>query len=155
MPELARRERLKDRVVFGVRSGQHDMLRSREFEDDALERGESRRIEVLDDLDDGGCFKAVEPLVAIGQRSLNQLDPTALPFWQLIEPQALLRDFERSPGDIHAEDGLELLLGKEKPQQLAFATAEIEYPLRAGRLDDGQDRLQSLRMQRRCAFRRL
>ena len=113
MPELSCRERLKDRVVFCVRRSQHDVLRSRKFEDDALKGRESRRIEMLDDLDDGGCFKPVEALVAIGQRPLNQLNPTALPFRQLVKSQAFLRDFKRSPGDIHSEDGFELLLRKE------------------------------------------
>ena len=134
MPELPRRKRLEDRVVFGVRSGQHDVLRSREFEDDALEGGESRRIEVFDDLDDGGGVKAVETLIPIGQRTLNQLDATALTLRQLIKPEAFLRDLKGSPGDIHSEDGFELLLGQKKPEQLAFATAEIEHPLRPGRL---------------------
>jgi hypothetical protein len=41
---------------------------------------------VFDDLDDGGCFKAVESLVSIGQGPLNQFNPTALPFRQLIKP---------------------------------------------------------------------
>src|SRR5260370_12141400 len=95
--DLTRRERLKDRVVFRVRSSEHDMLRSREFEDDALEGSESRRMEVFDDLDDGGGFKVVETLISIGQRPLNQLNPTALPFGQLVKTEAFLRGLKRSP----------------------------------------------------------
>ena len=41
---------------------------------------------MLDNLDDGGCFKAVEALVSIGQGPLNQFDPAALAFRQLIKP---------------------------------------------------------------------
>ena len=103
VPELSRRERPKDRVVFCVRRCEHDVLRLGEFEDNALEGGESRRVEVLDDLDDGGAAsKAVEALVSIGQGPLNQFNPTALTFGRLIKPQAFLRDFKRSPGDIHS-----------------------------------------------------
>ena len=113
----------------------------REFEDDALEGGEPRCVEMFNDLDDCSGVKTIEPLIAIGQRTLNQLDAAALPFGQLVDSHALLRGFEGPPGNIHSEDRLELLLGQEKAQQLAFAAAKIKHPLRPRCLDRGKNNL--------------
>ena len=65
---------------------------------------------MLDHLHYGGGFKSTQPLVAVGQRSLNQLDSAALPFWKFVESQALLRRLQRTPRHVHAEDAFELFL---------------------------------------------
>jgi hypothetical protein len=42
------------------------MRRSSKLEDDALEGRQARRIQMLNDLHNGCCFKPVQPLIAVG-----------------------------------------------------------------------------------------
>src|SRR5262245_20531075 len=77
MPETTRRQRWPSHVVLRVRRRHDYRFRPRELERDALECRETRRIQMLDHLDDGGGIKPRESLIAIRQTSVQQRD--ALP----------------------------------------------------------------------------
>lgn len=108
MPELAGGERFKDRVVLSIWGSNHRMCWLGEFKEDALERRQARRIQMFDNLDNSCCLKSREPLVSIHQRSMHKTNAAFLFFWQAIQVQLVLRNFKRSPGHIHPENGLEL-----------------------------------------------
>src|SRR5207245_1473014 len=69
----------KAHVVLAVRRRYHNRRRLSEVEEDALERGEARWIEMLDYLDDGRRVVAGEALVAIGERPVEERDARPLP----------------------------------------------------------------------------
>ena len=65
-------------------------------EQDALERVQARRVEVLDHLDHRRGVEADQPSVAIGQRAVQQLDPLALAVGAGARAAAAGRDLERA-----------------------------------------------------------
>ena len=78
VPELARRQARPEGVVVAVRRRHHDGARPGELEDDPLQRRQPRRVEVLDDLDEGRRVEAGEAGVPVRQRPVQQLDTLAV-----------------------------------------------------------------------------
>ena len=72
--ERARRQRLPHAVVLRVRRRHDDAGRLRRAEHVGLERLQPRRVEVLDHLDQRGRVVALQALVAIGQRAVQERD---------------------------------------------------------------------------------
>jgi hypothetical protein len=86
---------------------------------------------MLDDLDDGSRVKAFQTLVAIHQRSLYQLNPCPLLLTDLLQFQPLRGNLNRTPGNIHAQDLLELMVGQERTQEFAFSATQVQHALGA------------------------
>src|SRR5262249_36651308 len=106
----------------------------RELEQRALEGREARLVQVLDDLDDRGSVEAVETLVPVEQRAVDEPDALALLVREPAansEAQLLLRDLQRAQGHIHSDDLRELLLPEERLEQLAFSATQVEHALGA------------------------
>jgi len=133
MTKLASRERFKDRVVLGIRRRDHRMLWMRELEKYSLKSRGSRGIQVFDDFYYRCRIKPAEPLIPVHQGTLNQVESGLLPFRELIELEFLLRNLQRAPRDIHAKNGLELLVGEQVAEQLAFTAAKIKMVVEAFR----------------------
>ena len=76
--QTVRRHALEERVVLHVRRGDDDRPRARIAEQRILERGEPRRVDVLDHFHDRDGVEVAEPAVAIGERALPQVDTGAL-----------------------------------------------------------------------------
>src|SRR5919198_422690 len=72
VPQASRRQALEPHVVFHIWRRQHDHTRPGELEQHALERGQARRVEVLDDLDDSCRVVARQAPVTVGQRAVKQ-----------------------------------------------------------------------------------
>ena len=108
-------------------------------EQNALEAPKSRLVEVFDHLDDGRRIEPGEPLVTVGERRLEELDPLALSWCEPLEPQPALRNLEGGVGDVDADDLQERRLLQQRAQQLAIAAAEVEHPCRAARAQRGND----------------
>src|SRR5688572_13922081 len=70
--EPSRRERRPPRVEFGIRRRDDDGTRSRELEHDALERGETGSVEMLDHFHDGGRVEPGEARIAVHDGAVNQ-----------------------------------------------------------------------------------
>src|SRR5262245_15642754 len=143
MAKAPRGQPVEANVVLAVRSRHDDRGGARLLEDDPLERGEPRRIEVLDHLDRGGRVEAGQALVAVGQGGLEELDALALSRRELLEPQARMRDLERPVRDVDAEDLLELSLVHELADELAAAAAEVDDPLRTAGAKDREYRAET------------
>ena len=131
-------------VVLPVRRGEHDRSRAGELEHGPLEGRQPGRVEVLDDLDNGGGIEPLQPPVPVDQRAVDQLDASRLPLGSrssLSRSRAVSSDTDRH---VHADDLLELLVLEQFPEQLALAAAEVEHPLRTAgpqRRQDGPDPL--------------
>ena len=94
MTELASAYRLPHDVVFPVRRRQHDGFRTSELEQDSFEGRQSWRVEVLDDVDDSSGVEALQPPVAVHQRSMDQSDPLGLPVRETLQLEPLLGSFQ-------------------------------------------------------------
>ena len=105
----------------------------RELEHDALERGEARRIEVLDHLDRARRVEAGEA----ARRDRSASPGTARSARAGVSGirsrlQAVARDLERARRDVDADDLRRTLLrAQESRQQPALAAAEIDHRARA------------------------
>lgn len=85
--KVARVELLEKLVVVGVGRGDEDVRRPGLAKHHGFEGGQAVGVEVLDDLHQRRRVEAGQPLVAVQQRPLNQLDASALARRQLIEMQ--------------------------------------------------------------------
>ena len=130
--------------TFGVVSD--DRPRPGELEQHPLEGGEPRRVEMLDDLDHGRGVEARQPLVAVGQGALEQLDALALLRRELLQAQAVGGQFQRcvdtSTPAISAN-----CRSARRAEELPLAAAEVEHPLRADAFSAART------VPRRCSFR--
>src|SRR5690242_3602181 len=96
VPELARWQRLKPDVVFHVWCRHHYRSRLRELEEHALQSGESRRVLMLDDLNQSRRVESFQSPVPVGERAVEQLDAILLSLRHLFESQALGCDLKRA-----------------------------------------------------------
>src|SRR5205085_8024332 len=76
-------------VVLRVRSRKDDGAGAGELEQDALERPEARRVEMLDDLDERRRVETREPLVAVEQAPVQQRHPLPLALRHRFELEAV------------------------------------------------------------------
>ena len=152
--ELPRRQPLELHVVLAVRRRQDDRARSR-IRTAPARSAEPRRVEVLDHFDDGRRVEPGQPLVTVGERGLEELDPLALSWCEPLEPQPALRDLEDGVGDVHADDLQERRLLQQLAQQLAAAAAEVEHPRRPARAQRGDNRPVPLLVQAHRLLNRL
>ena len=132
MAKSPRRQGLEPDVVLNVRCRHHNRSWPGELEYHALEGRESRRVQMLDDLDHRCCIEPRQPVVAIHQRSVNESDPVTLPLRKTIEIESIRSVLKRTNGHIHADDLLESRISKKIAKQVAFATAKVQHALRAG-----------------------
>ena len=102
---------------------------------------------MLDDFHHGRRVESGQALVAIHQRTVQQLDASALHLGQAIQVQPVLGNLQRAMGDVHADDFLELPLLEQHLQQFAFATAKVENAPCAAVLQCGQHRAEALFVQ--------
>src|SRR5262245_47295077 len=96
MTKAARRKPFELHVVLAVRRSHDHKGRPRRLEQHALESREPRWIEMFDDFNYGRRVEAFDAVVAVDQRSVQQVDSCALPGGHSIEVQALARMFERA-----------------------------------------------------------
>src|SRR5438093_6895576 len=144
MAEAARRQRRPARVVLRVRRREHHRGRPSVLEGDTLERRETRRAEMLDDLHYRRGVEAGEPAVAVYQRTVNQLDALPLLRRKAIESEPVRRHLERAPGHVHADDALEGAVGEEELEQSAFAAAEVHDRACASSAEGADHRAETL-----------
>ena len=78
MPHRAGGELFVADVVFDVRCRDDHRVRSGMAENRALQCWDAGRVDMLDDLHKNDCVGPGEPIVAIGQRRLQQLEPGSL-----------------------------------------------------------------------------
>ena len=97
-------------------------------------------------------IKPAKPLVSVHQGALDQVEADLLSLRELIELEFLLRNPQRAPGNIHTKNGLELLVSKQVPEQLAFPATKIENPLRTVAAQNRQNRPHALFMQPKRPF---
>ena len=69
-----------------------------------LEGGQPFCIHMLDDFDYRRRVEALEPIVAIDQRTLQQFDPFALHVRHLVQPQPIAGRCEDARSDLDADD---------------------------------------------------
>src|SRR5205809_4644075 len=131
MAQTAGGQSRKFDVVLDVRRGHNNRSRLREMEDDPLEGSKSGRIEVLDNLHDGGGVISLKSLISIHQRALDELDSPGLPLRKSPQIQPLLGDVQRSHRDIHADDLLESWIGEQRLEESPFAATQVEYAARS------------------------
>ena len=110
---------------------------------------------MLDDFHDGGGIVALQTLVAVDQRALDERDALALGRRQAIQAQLVLRELQRPVGHVHAQNVGELPVLQEQCQQAALAAAQVQDALRAAAFQGGQDRAQALLVQADLALNRL
>lgn len=130
MPELTGGERLPHHVVFGVRCGDDNGRWARGREHVLLGGGQPWRIKVLDHLDERGRVETDQPLVAIRQRTVQQLDPPPLGVMHRIELQSSRGLLECPHRDVDPDDAL-VVAAKQPLQQRAGTAAEIQDPASA------------------------
>ena len=123
-------------------------------EDGLGQRGQPRLVDVLDDLHQHRRVVAAQPVVAVGQRRLEQRDPAALPLGQPVQPQPALGHLQRARRHVGADDLGVAPVPDQVAQQRPAAAAEVEHAGRAGLGERGQHRLAALRGQRLAAFGR-
>ena len=81
---------------------------------------------MLDDLDDGGGVEALQPLVAVHQRTVQELDPILLMHRQAVELEPVGGDLQRADRHIQADDLLELLVLDQLAKEIALAAAQVQ-----------------------------
>ena len=62
---------------------------------------------MLDDFHDRKRIEVAQAAIAIRERSLPEIDTSALAWRHLVEPQATRRRLERSPRDVDADDSVD------------------------------------------------
>ena len=134
MTKLPGGKRFPHLVVLAIRRRQHDRVGASELEQCPLEGAQSRRVEMLDDLDDDGRVEPGEPLVAIEKRAVQELHAVV----ESLPPEPFAGDFERADRDVDADDLGELPIPREIAEHLAVAAAEVENAFRPRRLHSRQ-----------------
>jgi hypothetical protein len=86
---------------------------------------------VLDDFDHSSRIESLQTTVFIDQRTMEQIDPSSLPFIESIKPQPLAGNLQGFVRDIHTYDPLELRILDQIPQESAFATPKVQNGLGA------------------------
>ena len=147
--EAAGGEALPPHVVLPVRRGEHHGAGPGELEEHAPERGQPRRVEVLDHLDHGRGVEAGEARVAIHERAVEQLQALLLRGGQAVVPKLVRGHFQGAVGDLEAEDAGELPFPEQQAQQPSLAAAEVEHGGRAARLEHGEHGAEALLVERR------
>ena len=137
-------QRLPRHVELPVWRRQHDRAVPGELEEHPLERPQPGRVQVFDNLDDGGGIKPVEPLVPVHQRAVDQLHPAGLSLGQPLQLQTAGGDFEGADRHVQTQGFLELPVLEQFPDQLALAAAQVENPLRPARPQCCHDRPEPL-----------
>ena len=108
-------------------------------EDRRRERRQARRVDVLDDLHQHRRVEAAQPVVAVGQRGLQQRDPAALTLGQPVQAQPALGEPSARGRDVDPDDLGVALVPDQVGEQRTGAAAEVEHPGRAGLGQRGQD----------------
>src|SRR5690606_8533069 len=100
-------------------------------EQHAFESCKSRRIEVLDDFNDGRRVESFQPVIPVQQRSMQQIDARALTRRHSVEVKTLARVFQRAKRDIHSHNAIQRLHLEELSQQSPFPATEVHDGLEA------------------------
>ena len=111
-----------------------------ELEHDPFERRQPAWLEVLDHLHQHGRVVASQPVVAIGQRTLEQLQSSSLALVHPVEAQPPCRGLQGAGRHVHADDVAEPMVRDELREQPAFAAAKVEHLGRAARPQRRHDR---------------
>src|SRR5581483_5430941 len=114
MPELPRRKCWPAHVVVGVRRSHDDRSGTRKLERDTLERRKTRRIEVLDHFDDRGRIEPSEPLVAVHERTVNELDARTLRGRHALQLEPIRGQLECPVRHVHPDYACELTVLEQK-----------------------------------------
>ena len=102
--KLSGGQRLKLHVVLGIRRGHDHGLRTRRLKQHPLERRQPRRIHVLDHFHNRCSVISGQALVAVHERSVNQLQSLFLLGRHALQPQTLSRYFQAAVRNIHSDD---------------------------------------------------
>jgi hypothetical protein len=148
MAERARTQAFVAHVVLRVRCGDDDGGRRGEPEHGALERAQPRWIDVFDHLHQHRHIQTGQPVVAVGQRRLEQFDAGTLQLAHPVELQPAGRDLQRPRRYVDGDNALDRLLGQQITDQDAFAAAEVADAAGAARPDRGEHRAAPLLVER-------
>ena len=113
-------------VVVPIRRGDHHCLGFREPKQHPFECTEPFGVEMLQGFDHGHRVETLDAPVAIRHRPLKQLDPSALSFRHALEPEAAGSRVQRTDGDVHADDLLELPICQEVLDQPPLPAPQID-----------------------------
>ena len=113
------------RVIFAVGRGQNHGLRARPFPNRALERGQTRRIQMLDDFDQSRRIEIFQTVVAVSQSAVQKRQALAFERRHAFQMQLIRRHIERAMAGIDADNFFKLPLIQEGAQQSAFAATQI------------------------------
>jgi len=94
--EFCGRQVFKFDVVLDVGRRHDHGTWLRKLEDDTLEGRQPGDIHVLDHFDEGGGIETGKAFVAVRERCLKKIQPGSLPWRQLVEPEAALRNSQRA-----------------------------------------------------------
>ena len=103
---------------------------------------------MLDDLDEHGGVQAGEPVVAVGECRLQDLQPGALPLRHRVEMQPARSDLQRSGRYVGRHDALDGSLGEQVLEQRTVTAAEVTDAARSAGADGGEDRATALLRER-------
>ena len=95
---------------------------------------------MLDHLHQHRGVQARQPLVAIGQRRLEDPDPAALLLGHPLQAQPPPGDFQRPRRHVDGDDQLDAAFGEQIPGQQAVTAAEVAHRPCARRTQRGEDR---------------
>ena len=82
---------------------------------------------MFDHFDNRRRIKVRQSLVAIDQRSVQQLDPFRLAFWNPVKVESALGVLQRPNRNIHTDNSVKLPVGEQVSQQLAFPASEVQH----------------------------
>src|SRR5690242_5580941 len=112
-------------VVLAVWRGDDDAARTRMLEDDALHCTESRHIQMFNYFHQRRYVEALQPAVAVEQRSLHHLDTPPLCLRQSVEVKTAASASQCKRRDVYAKDTRQATLLHCQRKKTPLATAKI------------------------------